>query len=365
MSNKISNDLISAIYQIAEERGLSQEVVIEKIKEAYVAAYKKMNKISSGAGSDDMNLSVELDLANNEIYVFADKKVVPMVKNPSTEISESQAKLIDPNLREGDHIQIDVTPENFGRIAAKVALQKLLHGFREAEIVNIQQRYRDKVGKVVTGVIHKVTKNYVVVEIDNKVPCIAPSSELIPDEVYKVNDKKKFVLLNLQNSDEDKRFLLSRGSDLFLKALLELEIPEIANNIVEVVDIAREAGSRSKVAVRALKEKIDPIGACIGPKGSRIDNIMKELKPEKVDIIPHSDDPKLYISNALSPAKVSGVKINQVQKEAIVLVTNDILSLAIGKDGQNVRLAAKLTGYKIDITSETERFDSYKEVLET
>jgi transcription termination/antitermination protein NusA len=373
-----NTELLSAIYQIADERGLDQDLVQQQVEKAFITAYRKMTK-----GEDDANqspsymalspeekakieeeenasLSVDIDNETGEIYVLADKKVVSVITDPNTQILESQAKLIDSRLREGDHIQIDVTPDNFGRIAAQAAYQRLMQGLRDAELETTMSKYIDKVGKIITGVIQRKDMNFVRVEVD-RAEALMPISEVIPGEFYKSSERMRFLLVRLQNSVTDKRMVLSRGSGDFLKALFEVEVPEIATGSVEIMNIAREAGSRSKVAVQSLHDKVDAIGACVGPRGTRIDSIMNEVSPEKVDIILYDKTPRNYVINALSPAKVANVKINEEEQTALVLVVEDMLSLAIGKDGQNVRLAAKLTGYKIDITSDKSEFDDTNE----
>lgn len=362
MADKTNTELLAAIYQIADERGLDHEMVLEQVKKAYLTAYRKMVNDSEGIDISEENtsLSVDIDPNNGEIFVLADKKVVSVVTDPTTQILESQAKLIDSRLREGDHIQIDVTPDNFGRIAAKAAYQRLMQGLRDAELETTMSKYMDKVGKIITGIIQRKDANYIRVEID-RAEAIMPISETIPGEFYRSSDRKRFMLLRLQNTATDKRMVLSRGSTDFLRALFEVEVPEISTGSVEIIEIAREAGSRSKVAVRSLHDKVDAIGACVGPKGTRIDSIMMEINPEKVDIILYDKEIRTYLINSLSPAKVINVKINENQKAATVLVAEDMLSLAIGKDGQNVRLAAKLTGYKIDITADKEEFEKFDE----
>ena len=362
MADKINRELLAAIYQIADERGLDQEIVLEQVKKAYLTAYRKMVNDSEGIDISEENtsLSVDIDPNSGEIFVLADKKVVSMITDQKTQILESQAKLIDSRLREGDHIQIDVTPDNFGRIAAKAAYQRLMQGLRDAELETTMSKYMDKVGKIITGIIQRKDANYVRVEVD-RAEAIMPISETIPGEFYRSSDRKRFMLLRLQNTKTDKRMVLSRGSADFLRALFEVEVPEISTGSVEIIEIAREPGSLTKVAVRSLHDKVDAIGACVGPKGTRIDSIMMEINPEKVDIILYDNEIRTYLINSLSPAKVINVKINENQKAAIVLVAEDMLSLAIGKDGQNVRLAAKLTGYKIDITADQEEFEQFDE----
>jgi N utilization substance protein A len=362
MSQKNNTELIAAIYQIAEERGLDQKMVLDQVKKSYLTAYKKMVReevampIVEEEDEESSSLSVDID-ENGDIFVLADKKVVSVISDQKTQILESQAKLIDPRLREGDHIQIDVTPENFGRIAAQAAYQRLMQGLRDAELETTMEKYLDKVGKIITGIIQRKDANYVRVEVD-RAEAIMPLNEIIPGEFYRSSDRKRFLLVRLQNTVTDKRMVLSRGSADFLRALFEMEVPEVSSGSVELMNISREAGSRSKVSVRSLHEKVDAIGSCVGPRGTRIDSIMNEISPEKVDIILYDENIKNYVMNALSPAKVIGIKTDEETNSAVVLVEEDMLSLAIGKDGQNVRLAAKLTGYKIDITANKEEFDS-------
>lgn len=363
MAQKNNTELLSAIYQIADERGLDHELVMEQVKKAYLTAYKKMVKgeeeevMMENEDEESSAFTVDVDTETGEIIVLADKKVVSVITDQHTQILESQAKLIDPRLREGDHIQIDVTPEGFGRIAAQAAYQRLMQGLRDAELETTMAKYTDKVGKIISGVIQRKDANNVRVEVD-RAEAIMPISETIPGEFYRSSERMRFILVRLQNTATDKRMVLSRGSSDFLKALFEVEVPEVSTGSVEIVNIAREAGSRSKVAVQSLHEKIDAIGSCVGPRGTRIDSIMNEVNPEKVDIILYDRDIKSFIINSLSPAKVINVKVDEETNTAVVLVAEDMLSLAIGKDGQNVRLAAKLTGYKIDITANKEEFET-------
>lgn len=363
MSKEIGKiDFLAAIYQIAEERGLDVNSILEQVKNAYLTAYKRWLKENEGVELTQEELktyTVEIDQESGEISILANREVVDLVSNPNTQISEAQAKLIDTKLRTGDTIMIDVTPGNFGRIAAKAAFQRLVQGLRDAELNVSLSKFVDRVGKIVVGVIQRKDSRYVRVEVD-KVEAIMPIYEAIPGENYRSSERKKFLLVKLQNSENDKRMVLSRASDDFIKALFEMEVPEVANGSVEIVSIAREPGSRTKISVRSKNEKIDAIGACVGPKGTRIDSIMNEVNPEKIDIIQYSDDPATYIANALSPARIMNIRMAKKSKAAIVLVSDDVFSLAIGKDGQNVRLAVKLTGYKIEITNNKEEFENFK-----
>lgn len=357
MANKTNSDFRAALMQIADDSGLPEEAVFDVIKKAILTAYRKV--VKDEVEIDEEMLSsydVDIDDETGDFIVLADKKVVSMVSDQTTQIAESQAKLIDSRLREGDHIQLDVTPENFGRIAAQAAKQRITQGLRDAVRELMIEKYKDKVGKIISGIIQRKDMNYVRVEVD-RAEAIMPNEDQIPGEFYRSSERRRFLLKELYNSMTDRRMVLSRASSDFLKALFEVEVPEVATGSVEIVEIAREAGSRSKVAVRSLNEKVDAIGSCVGPRGTRIDSIMNEINPEKVDIILWAQEVKTYIVNALSPAKVGDIKVDEEAKQAKVLVGEDMLSLAIGKDGQNVRLAAKLTGYKIDITADKAIFE--------
>lgn len=360
MSNK-STDFLAAIYQLADDHGLDQNAVLDVIKKAILTAYKKLMKEEFETDDDMSHFDVDIDTDSGEFIILADKKVVSMVTDPKTQLLESQAKLIDSRLREGDHIQIDVTPEDFGRIAAQAAKQRISQGLRDAVRDTMIAKYQDKVGKIVSGVIQRRDPNNVLIEIE-RAEAIMPASEQIPGEMYRSAERKRFLLVRLANTATDKRMVLSRASGDFLKALFEMEIPEISTGNVEIVNISREAGSRAKVAVKSSHDKVDAIGACVGPRGTRIETIMNEVYPEKVDIILWDNDIRTYIINSLSPAKILDIRVNVSETYAKVLVAEDVLSLAIGKDGQNARLAAKLTGYKIDITADKADFDKEKEV---
>ncbi len=351
-----SSDFVSAIYQLAEDNGLDRDIVLDVIKNAILTAYKKVAKDEVNPEDDLASYSIDIDEESGEFIVLADKKVVSHVTDPATQIQESQAKLIDARLREGDHIQLDVTPDNFGRIAAQAAKQRVMQGLRDAVRDTMIDRYKDKVGKIVTGAIQRKDFNNVLIEVE-RAEAIMPNQEQIPGEFYRSSERKRFLLVRLSNTLSDKRMVLSRSSPDFLKALFELEVPEVASESVEIINIAREPGSRAKVAVQSNHEKVDAIGSCVGPRGTRIDSIMNEVTPEKVDIIQYHETAQQYVINSLSPAKISDIKLDEEIKHAKVLVAEDSLSLAIGKDGQNVRLAAKLTGYKIDITADKSQFE--------
>lgn len=352
MSLTKNADFNSAIYQLAEDNGIPKEDLIEILKESVKSAYKRMVPVS-----DEVLKTYEVDFDEETglPIVLATMKVVKKVSNSEIEIAESNAKLIDSNLKEGDSVQIDITPENFGRIAAQAAKQKIFEGIRNKVREAVVAIYEEKLGKIISGLILRKDTNYVRVEID-RTEAVLPNEEQIPNEEYRSPNRMKFLLKNLAFSETDKRMVVSRADPDFISALFALEVPEIDAGNLKIVKIAREPGNRSKVAVSSLHEKVDAIGACVGPKGSRIDAIMSEVNPEKIDIIEYSDDIKTYIINSLSPARVVDIRIIKTQKYAKLLVAEDMLSLAIGRDGQNVRLASKLTGYKIDITSDKDSF---------
>lgn len=350
------NDILSAVYQIADNKGLDKETVLEIVKEALLTAFRKENPTKE-------TLSVELDEVGGEFTILADKTVVDEVTESETQISLADAQKIESKLRIHDHIQMDVTPESFGRIAAQAAGQRIYQAIYEAEREAGVAKFKDKIGEIVTGIIQKVSDGDAFIEID-RVTAIMPRNEQIPGEYYRLGNRMRFLLQKVQNHFNTKTLILSRGSVEFLKALFSLEVPEIASGTVEIKSVAREPGSRSKFAVTTTREKIDPIGACVGPKGARINVIMDEITPEKVDIILWDESESEFVKNALSPAKVLNVKVDKENKLAKVLVSSDILSLAIGKDGQNVRLAAKLTGYRIDISDDESIFnDGFEKML--
>jgi N utilization substance protein A len=338
----MKNDFLSVLYQIVEERGLGQEVVLEIAKNAILTAYKKDNP------EDLENLKVEIDVDESTFTILADKKVVKEVTDVTTQISIEQAHKINKRLKVGDHIEIDVTPENFGRIASQAAKQRIMQDIQNAERDAVIQKFSDKIGTVVSGTIQKFEGGDLMVEID-KAFAVFPPSEQVRGESYRPGSRMRFLLKEIQNKFGSKSIVVSRSDPDFLIQLFSLEVPEIASGTVEVKAKAREAGARSKIAVYTDHEKVDPVGACIGPKGARINLVSDEINPEKVDIIIWDADLATFIKNALSPAKVERVEVDEEEKNATVYVVKEALSLAIGKEGQNARLANKLTGVNIDI----------------
>lgn len=336
-------DFLAAVNQIAAERGINAEDVFLAIEEAMLAAYKKYY----GEGE---SLYTELNRQTGEIRMIADKKVVERITDDKTQISLEMAQNIEPRLKKGDHVEVDVTPEEgFGRLAAQVAKQVILQKVREAEKNILVSKFQEKVGTIQAGIIQRMQGPVVIVEID-KIVVQMPQEEQMFGEYYKAGDRKKFYLKEVQQRATDSQLVVSRACPEFLSELFALEVPEIATGTVEIKSVAREAGSRSKVAVHSNQDGVDPIGSCVGQRGVRINAVTDELSGEKIDIILWDEEPEAFIANALSPAEVLEVKLDEENKTALIKVPEDQLSLAIGKEGQNVRLAAKLTGWKIDIS---------------
>jgi len=341
----IASDFLTAVAQISAERGFDKEKVFEALEEAILTAYRKEK---FGTTRDDEgnkvgeNLSVEVDREAGEFKLFANKAVVEKVEDGEKEIALSEAELISPNVEIGDTVQIEIPSEELGRIAAQAAKQVVLQKINEFEREAILEEYSDKIGEVFTALMQRMQKGEVVFEID-KATAIMPQEEQISNEFYKIGQRYKVLLKSI----DDGQIIVSRADPDFLIELFKLEVPEIESGVVEIKAVAREAGSRSKIAVVSNQEGVDPIGSCVGQRGIRIANIMNELGEEKIDIIQWSDSMEEFVSNALSPAKVNSVKISN--ETATVETDADQLSLAIGREGQNVRLAWKLTGMKIDI----------------
>ncbi len=341
-------NLNEALEELERERGISKEVLVSSLCDAMVAAYKKHMR-----NKDATNIEAILDEQSGEIGVFSTKVVVESVQDDETEISLAEAKEIDEDVEVGDEVKLEVTPEQFGRIAAQAAKQVLTQRIREAERNLVLNEFLEKKGTLTTGIIQRVENRNVIVNI-GKTDAIMPQKEQIPGEYYKPGNRIRVFVLNVKETTRLPQVIVSHAHAEIVRELFELEVPEIEDGIVEIKSISREAGFRTKIAVWSNDPEVDSVGACIGPRGSRIQTIVSELKNEKIDIVRYSDDPVEYIVNALSPARVVSVDIladDEYAHEAMVVVPDDQLSLAIGREGQNVRLAHKLTGWKIDIKS--------------
>ncbi len=345
---KIGSALFEACEELEREKGIPKEVLINSLCDAMVTAYKKNMRIKEAD-----NIESILDEQSGEIGVFKTKLVVDSVENEDEEISLAEAKEIVEDVEVGDEVKIEVTPEQFGRIAAQAAKQVITQRIREAEKNLVMQEFLDKKGTLTTGIIQRVENRNVIVNI-GKIDAIMPQKEQIPGEYYKPGNRIRVFVLNVKETTRLPQVIVSHAHAEIVRELFELEVPEIEDGIVEIKSISREAGYRTKIAVWSNDPEVDCVGACIGPRGSRIQTIVSELKNEKIDIVRYSEDPVEYIVNALSPARVVSVDIladDEYSHEAMVVVSDDQLSLAIGRDGQNVRLAHKLTGWKIDIKS--------------
>ena len=347
---KIGTALFEACEELEKERGIPKDVLIASLCDAMVAAYKKSMKCKEAA-----NIEAILDEQTGEIGVFCTKVVVQSVEDgmEDEQISLAEAKEIDEDVEIDDEVKIEVTPEQLGRIAAQAAKQVITQRIREAERNLVLNEFMDKKGTLITGIIQRVEGRNVIVNI-GKSDAIMPSKEQIPGEYYKPGNRIRVFVVNVKETTRLPQVIVSHAHAEIVRELFELEVPEIEDNIVEIKSISREAGYRTKIAVWSNDPEVDSVGACIGPRGSRIQTIVNELKNEKIDIVRYSEDPVEYIVNALSPARVVSVDIlanDENAQEAMVVVPDDQLSLAIGREGQNVRLAHKLTGWKIDIKS--------------
>lgn len=348
---KIGTALFEAAEQLEREKGISKDVLVSSLCDALVAAYKKHIR-----DKDAENVEAILDESTGEIGVFRTKVVVEEVENEDLEISLEDAKEIDEEVEIDDEVKIEVTPENFGRIAAQSAKQVITQRIREAERKLVLDEFLSKKGTLITGIIQRRDERNVIVNI-GKTDAIMPSREQIPGEYYKPGNRIRVFVLDVKETSRLPQVIVSQAHPEIVRELFELEVPEIEDGIVEIKSIAREAGFRTKLAVWSNDPSVDSVGACIGSRGSRIQTIVGELKNEKIDIVRYSQDPVEYIVNALSPARIISVDIladDENRKEVFVIVPDDQLSLAIGREGQNVRLAHRLTGWKIDIKSETQ-----------
>ena len=344
MNDTDNRELIEALDELEKEKEISKDIILEAIENSLLAACK------NHFGKSD-NIKVNINRETGEVTVFAEKDIVEDVNDPAMEISLSDAKKISEEKEIGDKVDIVVTPKDFGRIAAQKAKQVVVQKIREEERKVIYNQYYEKEKDIITGVVQRVIGNNMSVNI-GKIDTILTESEQVKTEHLRPSDRIKLYVVEVKDTTKGPRITVSRTHPELVKRLFEYEVTEIADGTVEIMGIAREAGSRTKMAVYSSNPDVDPVGACVGVNGSRVNAIVEELRGEKIDIINWSDEPKVLIENALSPAKVLSVEVDVEEKKASVSVPDFQLSLAIGKEGQNARLAARLTGYKIDIKSE-------------
>jgi N utilization substance protein A len=357
----MNTEFISALSALEREKGIEKSVLLDAIENALVSAYKKNYNVSQ-------DVRVDMNGDDGSFKVFVKKVVVDEVEDPRQEISLADAQKINIAYESDDIVEMEEEPGSFGRIAAQTAKQVVVHRLREAERGVVFDRFIEREGEIMNAVIHRVDKGSILLELDGA-EGVMPASESVQNERYQVNDQIKVYVMEVRKTTKGPQIVVSRTHPGLLKRLFEIEVPEIMQNIVQIKSIAREAGSRTKIAVYSEDENVDPVGSCVGQKGSRIDRVVSELGNEKIDVIPWSNDPIEFIANSLRPAKVLMVQINEDEKAAKVVVPDYQLSLAIGREGQNVRLAAKLTGWKIDIKSQTQieetLFDSHDETSDS
>ena len=348
-----TTELIQAMDELEKENGIKKDFLMESIESALVIAYKK------NFDCNDENVKVVLDKDDGQMHVYQQKDIVEEVNDSKKEISLADAQKINPSYNVGDVVNFELMPKEFGRIAAQTARQVITQKLREASRDVIFTEFADKKGEIITGLVQKADGGAVIMDL-GRIEGIMPKKEQIPTENYHVNDKIRACIISVEKGVKGStQIILSRASTEFVRKLFEIEIPEIYEGVIEIKSISRDAGSRSKVAVYSPNPNIDPVGSCVGQKGIRIQNIINELNGEKIDVIEWNEDPSIYISAALLPAKVLAVDIKEEEKFAQVIVPDEELSLAIGKGGQNARLAVRLTNWKIDIKSESQ----YRELM--
>jgi len=361
----MSREIVEAVRGLAAEKNIAQERLMEALEDALLSAYKKtpgsaryakveMDRDSGDFRVWELKIPEELE---EQLLVEATTDLQPAVDPETGEMREPPEPEIDmEKLKEfEDQIETeDVTPHDFGRIAAQTAKQVILQRVREAERDMMFEEYRDRVGELITGIVQQSDSRYTLVQLRERVEALLPKSEQVDGERYDHSQRIKAVIKDVSNSTKGPSIIVSRRDPELIKSLFELEVPEIADGLVEITDVAREPGYRSKIAVVSHVDGVDPVGACVGPRGSRVRMVVSELRGEKIDIIPYNDEPARFVAKALSPARVREVLVDDAGKQATVIVPDDQLSLAIGREGQNARLAARLTGWRIDIRSETE-----------
>lgn len=341
------SEIMDALAQIEKEKGIDREVLMETIEKAIIDAYKKDK-------DSEVNMQVKMDRETGAFTAFIEREVVEDVENASTQISLEDAKLHDIQYEIGDVVRIEVQPKNFGRISAQNARNVIVQKIKEEERKSIFNHFQCKEKDIVTGVVQRYVGRNVCISLDDKTDAILTENEQIPGEVFHPTDRVKLYIIEVRASNKGPKILVSRTHPELVKRLFEKEVTEVADGTVEIKNISREAGSRSKIAVWSNDSNVDPVGACVGLNGARVNAIVNDLRGEKIDIISWSENPAIFIKNALSPSSVVAVTVDLDEKSAKVVVPDNQLSLAIGKEGQNARLAARLTGYKIDIKSESQ-----------
>ena len=346
------SELMLALEQIEKEKGISKEIIIDAIEKSLLDACKK------DFGKSE-NVTVNMDRETGAIEVYAAKTVVDQVEDPATEISLEKALMISSKYAVGDVVNVEITPKNFGRIAAQQARSVIVQTIKEEEKNALYDHFYCKEKDVVTGIVQRYVGKNISVSLDDKMDALLMENEQVKTEHYRPTDRIKLYIVEVKKTSKGPKVIVSRTHPELVKRLFEKEVTEVADGTVEIKSISREAGSRSKIAVWSNDPNVDPVGACVGMNGTRVNNIVEDLKGEKIDIITWSEDPARFIENALSPSKVVSVQVDEEDKSARVVVPDYQLSLAIGKEGQNARLAARLTGYKIDIKSESQAREAY------
>lgn len=342
----MNKEFIIALEELEKSKNVDKKIILEALEKALVKSYQKNYE-------NNENVDVNIDDETGEIEVYSLKNVVDEVNDPIAEISKTKAREIDSKLDLGDICRVKIAPKNFGRVAAQTARNIVLQKIRDAQRDSVYSEYLDRANEIITGVVQREDKYNVYINLD-KIEGIIPLKEQVENEKYIPNQRIKVLIKDVKNTTKEPQIILSRKDKDLVVRLFELEVPEITNGIIEIYGIDREAGSRTKIAVFSNDPEIDSIGACIGFKGARVNTIVEELQGEKIDIINYDKDIKTFIRNSLSPAEINEVYINDKKKQSLVVVREDQLSLAIGKEGQNARLAARLTGWKIDIKSQEE-----------
>jgi N utilization substance protein A len=352
----MKSDFMLAITQLSAEKNLPKEVVLGAVEAALVSAYRKDNF------APNQDISVKIDPVSGRVVVWAAKRVVEKAQDSRCEIALAEALKIKPDVEVDEVVMVEATPHDAGRIAAQTAKQVILQRLHEAEHSAIYEEFADKEGDIITGVVRRIELRQVFIDL-GRTEAVMPASEQPPNERYRVGQRLKVYLVEVVQSARGPLLVVSRSHPNLLRRLFELEVPEIYNGTVEIKSVAREAGYRSKVAVAARQEGIDPVGCCVGLRGIRIQNIVNELNGEKIDVVSWSPDMSVFITNALSPAQVVKVQLDEEEEAAVVVIPDKQLSLAIGKEGQNVRLAVKLTGWRIDIKSASEAEEEMAEAV--